>query len=43
MVDFAEGISDVTTGERLFRTLQGRGAFSRFKNQVYNHTELISP
>ncbi len=34
MVDFADGISDATTGERLARTLHGQGAFRRFKNQV---------
>ena len=43
MVDFADGISDVTAGERLAEALRGRGAFRRFKNQVYNHPELISP
>ena len=30
-------------GERLARTLHGQGAFRRFKNQVYNHPDLISP
>lgn len=43
MVDFADGISDARTGERLARTLRGRGAFGRFKNEIYNHPELISP
>ena len=43
MVDFADGISDARTGERLARTLRGRGAFRRFKNEIYNHPELISP
>lgn len=43
MVDFADGISDEATGERLSRTLQGRGAFGRFKTLVYQHAELISP
>ncbi len=42
MVDFANGISDAATGERLVRTLQGRGAFRRFKNHIYNHPELIA-
>ena len=43
MVDFAEGISDRTAGERLSRTLEGKGAFRRFKNELYQgHPELIS-
>ncbi len=44
MADFTEGISDDVAGERLARALEGRGAFRRFKNQVYeHHPELISP
>jgi hypothetical protein len=44
MADFAEGISDDAAGRRLARALQGRGAFRRFKNQLYeHHPELISP
>ncbi|HEX6878249.1 MAG TPA: UPF0158 family protein [Nocardioidaceae bacterium] len=44
MADFAEGISDHAAGRRLARALQGRGAFRRFKNQLYeHHPELISP
>jgi hypothetical protein len=43
MVDFAEAISDRAAGRRLGEALQGRGAFRRFKNQVYDHhLELIS-
>lgn len=43
MADFAEGISDDAAGRRLGRALQGRGAFRRFKNQLYeHHPELIS-
>jgi len=43
MVDFAEGISDSAAGRRLSQCLQGRGAFRRFKNQLYErHPELIS-
>ena len=38
MVDFADGISDRGAGERLSRSLQGRGAFRRFKNQLYQDT-----
>ena len=43
MVDFAEGISDRAAGRRLSASLQGKGAFRRFKNEVYeHHPELIS-
>ena len=43
MADFAEGISDRTAGRRLSQSLQGRGAFRRFKNLIYEHyPELIS-
>ena len=44
MVDFTHGISDRAAGERLSRSLQGKGAFRRFKNELYQrHPELISP
>ena len=43
MVDFAEGVSDRAAGRRLAGSLQGRGAFRRFKHQLYeHHPELIS-
>ena len=43
MADFADGISDRAAGRRLSQSLQGKGAFRRFKNQVYVlHPELIS-
>ena len=43
MADFADGISDRAAGRRLTQSLQGRGAFRRFKNQLYQrHPELIS-
>jgi len=43
MVDFAEGISDRDIGERLRRSLEGKGAFRRFKNELYQRQpELIS-
>jgi len=43
MADFADGISDRAAGRRLSKSLQGKGAFRRFKNQVYElHPELIS-
>jgi hypothetical protein len=43
MVDFADGISDRAAGRRLSASLQGRGAFRRFRNEVYgHHPELVS-
>ncbi len=43
MVDFAEGITDHAASGRFARALQGKGAFRRFKNQLYErHPELIS-
>ncbi len=43
MADFADGISDSAAGRRLTQALQGRGAFRRFKDQVYeHHPELIA-
>ena len=43
MVDFADGISERGAGERLSRALEGKGAFRRFKNELYQrHPELIS-
>jgi hypothetical protein len=43
MVDFADGISDRGAGERLRRSLEGKGAFRRFKTELYQrHPELIS-
>ena len=43
MVDFADGISDRSIGEHLLRSLQGKGAFRRFKNALHQgHPELIS-
>ena len=44
MADFAEGLSDGAARRRLARALQGRGAFCRFKSELYEHLpELISP
>jgi hypothetical protein len=44
MVDFADGVSDDVASQRLKAALQGRGAFRRFKNQIYeHHPALISP
>jgi hypothetical protein len=42
MVDFAEGISDRAAGRSLSRSLNGKGAFRRFRNELYErHPELI--
>lgn len=44
MVDFAEGISDRAAGDSLSRALDGRGAFRRFRNELYQrHPDLITP
>ena len=37
IVDFADGNSDRAAGQRLSQALQGKGAFRRFKHQVYDH------
>lgn len=43
LADFADGVSDRAAGRQLTQSLQGRGAFRRFKNQLYqHHPELIS-
>ncbi len=43
MVDFSEGISDRAAGDSLSRSLQGKGAFRRLKNELHQcHPELIS-
>ncbi len=43
MVDFADGISDSAARRLLTLSLQGKGTFRRFKNQIYeHHPELIS-
>ena len=44
MADFSVGISDRGAGERLSRCLEGKDAFRRFKNELYQrHPDLISP
>jgi hypothetical protein len=35
MADFADGISDEVAQRRLARALDGKGAFRRFKNELY--------
>ncbi len=43
MVDFADGISDSVSGRRLAQSLQGRGAFRRFKDQLHrSRPDLLS-
>jgi len=43
MVDSADGISDHASGERLRRCVEGKGAFRRFKKELYRgHPEPIS-
>ncbi|WP_345505677.1 UPF0158 family protein [Terrabacter aeriphilus] len=43
MADFADGISDRAASDSLHRALQGKGAFRRFKNELYQrHPDLIS-
>jgi uncharacterized protein UPF0158 len=43
MVDFVEGISDDTAGRRLGRALGGRGAFRRFKDELYEECPGLVP
>jgi len=43
MADFADAVTDETARSALRRALDGRGAFRRFKNELYqNHPDLIS-
>ena len=42
MRDFAEGVSDAAAGRRLARAISGRGAFRRFKDELYEeYPELV--
>jgi len=44
MADFADGVSDQAAARRLVRTLDGRGAFRRFKRELYEeYPELVAP
>ncbi|MFG3701693.1 UPF0158 family protein [Micromonospora sp. NPDC047620] len=43
MADFAERISDAAAGRRLARAIQGRGAFRRFKNELYEEYPHLLP
>ncbi len=43
MADFAQQVSDPAARQRLVRSLSGRGAFHRFKNELYKeYPELVS-
>jgi len=43
MVDFVEGISDDSAGRRLGRAISGRGAFRRFKDELYEEYPDLVP
>jgi hypothetical protein len=43
MVDFAEGVSNDTTGRRLAQALRAKGAYRRFKDELYDeYPNLVS-
>lgn len=43
MADFAQQVTDAAAGKRLARALSGRGAFRRFKNEMYEeYPDLVS-
>jgi hypothetical protein len=43
MADFAEGISDDQAGRRLWRAIQGKGAFRRFKDELHEEYAYLLP
>jgi hypothetical protein len=43
MAEFAEGISDDTAGRRLARAIRGRGAFRRFRDELYEEYPDLVP
>jgi Uncharacterised protein family (UPF0158) len=43
MVDFVNGISEERAGRRLGRAIQGRGAFRRFKDELYEEYPALVP
>ena len=43
MADFAEGVSDDDARRRLRRAIQGRGAFRRFKDELYEEYPDLVP
>lgn len=42
MVDFAEAVADTRARDRLLRALEGKGAFRRFRDTLYDFDELGS-
>jgi hypothetical protein len=43
MADFAQGVSDDVTGRRLARAIRGKGAFRRFRDELYEeYPEFVS-
>lgn len=43
MADFAEGISDEAAGRRLGRAIRGKGAFRRFKDELFEEYPDLVP
>jgi hypothetical protein len=43
MADFADGITNDQAGHRLARAIQGRGAFRRFKDELYEEYPDLLP
>lgn len=43
MADFAEGMSDEAAGRRLARAIRGKGAFRRFKDELYEEYPALVP
>jgi hypothetical protein len=43
MADFAKGITDERAGRRLLRAIQGKGAFRRFRDELYADPSRLLP
>jgi hypothetical protein len=43
MADFAGAITDERAGQRLARAIQGKGAFRRFKDHLYEENPHLLP
>ncbi len=43
MAEFADGITDERAGRRLARAIRGRGAFRRFKDELYEEYPDLVP
>jgi hypothetical protein len=43
MADFADGITGERAGRRLARAIRGRGAFRRFRDQLYEEYPDLLP